>query len=190
MNHQVEKISAGLRSLLISFAAAILMGCGSSDESGWSTHLNDYLSFQLPSDWEAVPDRRGQLFAPEDERHEQYQIEVRASRNPRIGPRKIRETWLGMRDRSERVGLLIAAQASQLNGFERFDLVSRAPAPSVELIPAEYQVSGDQIYHQVMLISPQNLSVTARLLVEEAQYDEYLAIFERTLNSISPLVQP
>lgn len=190
MNHQVEKISAGLRSLLISFAAAILMGCGSSDESGWSTHLNDYLSFQLPSDWEAVPDRRGQLFAPEDERHEQYQIEVRASHNPRIGPRKIRETWLGMRDRSERVGLLIAAQASQLNGFERFDLVSRAPAPSVELIPAEYQVSGDQIYHQVMLISPQNLSVTARLLVEEAQYDEYLAIFERTLNSISPLVQP
>lgn len=170
--------------LHMTLAICLMAGCGSATDADWTTHTNDPISFELPENWEEVAERRGLLFAPEDEKHEQYQIEIRVSHNPQVDARKIRNQWLGMRDISEREGRLISAEPSTLNSFDRFDLVRRAPAPSEQLIPAEYQVAGDQIAHQVMLIDAHNVSVIARLRVEEADYPEYLTIFEQTLRSI------
>lgn len=183
------KLIRHLQVPLLVFVSLVATGCGSSAESDWETHSHELISFELPEDWEAVPDRRGQLFAPADESYEKTQIEIRASRNPRIGPRQVRSTWLGMREAAERGGKLIDSSTSTVNGFERFELVQRAPAPSEELIPAEHQVAGDQTYHQVLMIDEQNLSITARLMVEEADYDAYLSVFRRTLDSIRPLGQ-
>jgi len=79
-----------LRSLLMVLVSFVAIGCGSSGETDWETHSNELISFDLPETWEVVPDRRGQIFAPAGESHEKSRIEIRASRNSRVGPRDVR----------------------------------------------------------------------------------------------------
>jgi hypothetical protein len=174
------------RALLLLLALSAVAGCDSAGEPDWEAHSTELISFELPDTWETVPDWNGHAFSPDEDSYEKIQIQIRASDNYRNSARKIRDSWVGMREISEREGKLMSSDYSTQNGFERFDLVNRAPAPSVELIPLEYQLAGDQIYHKVMMINEQKLSITASLLAEEADYEACLPIFQRMLESIRP----
>jgi hypothetical protein len=151
--------------------------------SGNSYSLNS-VSFDLPADWKPVPGRKGTLFAPEGMSYQKSQIEIRVTRNHRVGVRKVRQGWKIRRESAERSSQLIAVNTLTLNGFEAFEVIRRAPAPSPELIPIEYQVAGDQIFYQVEIIGNEHRVVSVHLLVEEADYDQYLEVFRDMLNTI------
>jgi hypothetical protein len=149
-----------------------------------NSYSRDSVTFNLPANWKPVPGRKGTLFAPEGMSYEKSQIEIRVTRNHRVGARKVRQGWKIRRESAERSSQLIAVNTLTVNGFEAFEVIRRAPAPSPELIPIEYQVAGDQIFYQVEIIGNEHRVVSAHLLVEEADYDQFLGVFRDMLNTI------
>jgi hypothetical protein len=149
-----------------------------------NSYSRDSVTFNLPANWKPVPGRKGTLFAPEGISYEKSQIEIRVTRNHRVGARKVRQGWKIRRESAERSSQLIAVNTLTVNGFEAFEVIRRAPAPSPELIPIEYQVAGDQIFYQVEIIGNEHRVVSVHLLVEEADYDQFLGVFRDMLNTI------
>jgi hypothetical protein len=149
-----------------------------------NSYSRDSVTFNLPANWKPVPGRKGTLFAPEGISYEKSQIEIRVTRNHRVGARKVRQGWKIRRESAERSSQLIAVNTLTVNGFEAFEVIRRAPAPSPELIPIEYQVAGDQIFYQVEIIGNEHRVVSVHLLVEEAYYDQFLEVFRDMLNTI------
>jgi hypothetical protein len=176
--------SRKLTSCLLLCVFTTLAGCVSGLWFSWDSYSLNSVTFDLPADWKPVSNRNGTLFAPVGVSYEKSQIEIRVRRNFFLGVREVRQDWMRQREAAERSSQLIAVNKLTLNSFEAFEIVRRSPAPSTELIPIEYQVAGDQVFHQVEIIGGEYLLISAHLLVEEAEYDKFLDVFQGMLNSI------
>lgn len=160
----------------------LLVACGADPES--RRHEKGAVSFELPGNWRAVPDRGGRLFAPKGVEHERVQIEVRTTRNSRVSAQKIVAQWEGQERAARAGGNFLRAGDLEVNDLMAYEIVKRSPAPPAELIPLEHQVAGDRTFHQVELLGPDQLSISTHLLVEDGAYEENLAIYMQMLSSL------